>query len=98
MTSAAHMDLARHAGAGIQEYPMRNALIMSALVIMVFGPSFPAGAAPTNSSAAMKNARAAALADCERQARAMQLGNRTVKRRNFIKDCMIDRMYYSGIN
>jgi hypothetical protein len=77
---------------------MRNALIGSALAIMIFGPTFPTAAAPTKSYAAMNNARTAALADCERQARAMQLGNRTVKRRNFIKDCMIDRMYYGGIN
>jgi hypothetical protein len=91
-------DLARYARAGIQEDPMRNALIVSALVIIVFGQTFPTAAAPANSYAAVKNARAAALADCERQARAMQFGNRTVKRRNFIKDCMIDRMYYGGIN
>jgi hypothetical protein len=77
---------------------MRNALIVSALLTMLFVPTLPSAAAPTNSHAAIKNARAAALADCERQARAMQLGNGTVKRRNFIKDCMIDRMYYGGIN
>lgn len=85
-------------GAGIQEDPMRNVLMVSALVIMVFGPTFPVAAAPTKSYAATNNARTAALADCERQARAMQLGNRTVKRRNFVKDCMIDRMYYGGVN
>jgi hypothetical protein len=76
---------------------MRNALIVVALV-MVFGPPMPVSAAPTNSYAATKNARAAAQADCERQASEMRLGNRTVKRRNFIKDCMIDRMYNAGIN
>jgi hypothetical protein len=53
---------------------------------------------PDNSYAAMKNARAAALVDCERQVKAMQFGNRTVKRRNFLKDCLIDRMYYGGMN
>jgi hypothetical protein len=77
---------------------MRNALIVFALVIMVFGPTFPTAAAPTKAYAAIKNARTAALAYCERQARAMQLENRTVKRRNFIKDCMIDRMYFGSIN
>jgi hypothetical protein len=77
---------------------MRNALIMAALVTMIFGPTIPVSAAATNSYAVTKNARAAALADCEQQARAMRLGNRTVKRRNFIKDCMIDHMYNGGIN
>jgi hypothetical protein len=65
---------------------------------MIFAPTVPTAAAPTNAYAATKNARATALADCERQASAMRLGNRTVQRRNFVKNCMIDRMFYGDIN
>jgi len=42
--------------------------------------------------------RAAALADCQRQAKAKMFGNRAIQRRNFLKNCMIDRMIYGGIN
>jgi hypothetical protein len=77
---------------------MRNAVMVAALVTLIFGPAIPVAAAPVDAYAATKKARAAALADCERQAREMRLANRTVKRRNFIKDCMIDRMYNGGIN
>jgi hypothetical protein len=75
---------------------MRNILVVTALVITVFVPTVPTAAAPI--SAATKNARAAALADCQREARAKMFGNRTIQRRNFLKNCMIDRMYYGGIN
>jgi hypothetical protein len=77
---------------------MRNVLIVTALVTMVFVPTVPTAAAPMNAFAATKNARAAALADCQRQARAKMFGNRAIQRRNFLKDCMIDRMFYGGIN
>jgi hypothetical protein len=77
---------------------MRNALIMAALVTMIFAPTVAAAAAPVNAYASMKDARATALADCDRQASAMRFGNRTVQRRNFVKNCMIDRMFYGGIN
>jgi hypothetical protein len=77
---------------------MRNLLVVAALVIMVFVPTVSTGAAPMNASAAPKSARAAALADCQQQARAKMFGNRTIQRRNFLKNCMIDRMFYGGIN
>jgi hypothetical protein len=77
---------------------MRNVLIVAALVAMMVGPTGPIAAAPTNAYAAAKNARAIALADCEGQARAKRFGNRTIQRRNFLKDCMIDRRFYGDIN
>jgi hypothetical protein len=77
---------------------MRNVLIVAALVTMVFVPTLPTAAAPNDASTATKNARAAALADCQRQARAKMFGNRAIQRRNFLKNCMIDRMFYGGIN
>jgi hypothetical protein len=73
---------------------MRNILIFAALVGIVFGPTVPTAAAPMNASVATKNARAVALADCQRQARAKMFGNRAIQRRNFLKTCMIDRMFY----
>ena len=76
---------------------MRNVLIVAALVTMVFGSPSTA-AVPMDAYAATKNARATALADCERQARAKRFGNRTVQRRNFLKDCMIDRGFYGDVN
>jgi hypothetical protein len=75
------------------EDPMRNVLIVAALIAMMVGPTVPIAAAP-----AAKNARAIALADCEGQARAKRFGNRTIQRRNFLKDCMIDRGFYGDIN
>ena len=63
---------------------MRNILTVTALVTMLFGPTLPTAAAPSNAFAA-KNVRATALADCQRQARAMRLGSRTIQRRNFLK-------------
>ena len=77
---------------------MRNVLIVTALVTMVFVPTLPTAAAPNDASAATKRVRAAALADCQRQANAKMFGNRAIQRRNFLKNCMIDRMNYGGIN
>jgi hypothetical protein len=77
---------------------MRNFLIEAALVTMVFGPTVPTAAAPMYDYAMTKNARATALADCERQARVKQFSKRTIQRRNFLKDCMIDRKFYGEIN
>jgi hypothetical protein len=70
----------------------------AALITMVVGPTLPTAAAPNDASAATKRARAAALADCQRQAKAKMFGNRARQRRNFLKNCMIDRMFYGGIN
>jgi hypothetical protein len=72
--------------------------MVTALIIMVFVPMLPTAAAPTDASTATKRVRAAALADCQRQAKAKMFGNRAIQRRNFLKSCMIDRMNYGGIN
>jgi hypothetical protein len=77
---------------------MRNILIVAALVMMVFVPMVSAAAPAVNASTVTRNARAAALADCQREAKAKMFANRTIQRRNFLKNCMIDRMYYGGIN
>jgi len=77
---------------------MRNVLIVAGLATMVFVPTLPTAAAPNDASAANKRVRAAALADCQRQARAKMFGTRAIQRRNFLKNCMIDRMFYGGIN
>jgi len=78
---------------------MRKALMASALVTMVVGPTAStSAAAPNDASAATKIVRAAALVDCQRQANAKMFGNRAIQRRNFLKNCMIDRMNYGGIN
>ena len=79
---------------------MRNLLIMAALTTVMFG--VPAGAAPSyasaNASAKSNNASALALADCQRQARAKRFGKLAVQRRNFLKDCMIDRGFFGQTN
>ena len=77
---------------------MRSVPIVAALVTMMFGPTIPIAVAPMNAYAATKNARAIALADCERQATAKRFSNRTIQRRNFLKDCMIDRGFYGDLN
>ena len=77
---------------------MRNFLVVTALVATAFVPTLSTAAAPINASSATKNGRAAALADCQRQASAKMFGNRAIQRRNFLKNCMIDRMFYGGIN
>jgi hypothetical protein len=74
---------------------MRILLIVAALITMMFGAMVPTGAAPY---AETKNARAIALADCERQARAKRFGKLAIQRRNFLKDCMIDRGFYAQTN
>jgi hypothetical protein len=75
---------------------MRNLLIMAALTTVMFGATVPAGAAPSSGSA--KSNIAVALADCQRQARAKRFGKLDVQRRNFLKDCMIDRGFYGQTN
>jgi hypothetical protein len=75
---------------------MRNVLVLAALT-MVFGATVVAGA-PLNSYAKANKPSATALADCERQARAKRFGKLAVQRRNFLKDCMIDRGFYGQIN
>ena len=77
---------------------MRNVLTVAALITMVFGTMVPTAAAPLTAYAATKNARAIALADCERQARAKRFGKLAIQRRNFFKDCMIDRGFYGQTN
>jgi hypothetical protein len=77
---------------------MRNLLIMAALTIMVFGATVPAGAAPLNAYPKSNNASAIALADCQRQARAKRFGKLAIQRRNFLKDCMIDRGFFGQTN
>jgi hypothetical protein len=62
---------------------------------MMFGAMVPTAAAPY---AEMRNAQAIALADCERQARAKRFGKLAIQRRNFLKDCMIDRGFYAQTN
>jgi hypothetical protein len=61
---------------------MRNLPIIAALTTMVLGATVPA----------------IALADCQRQARAKRFGKLAVQRRNFLKDCMIDRGFYGQAN
>jgi hypothetical protein len=77
---------------------MRKGLLTAATLIMIFALHAPAVAAPMNAYAAAKKARVTALADCERQARLMRLGMQTIQRRNFLKDCMIDRGFYGEVN
>ena len=68
-------------------------IVLAGIVVAAFGLIAPAaGATPTD------QARATALADCNRQARAKQFGRRYIQRRNFVKDCMIDRGFPAQIN
>jgi hypothetical protein len=76
---------------------MRNLPILAALTTVMFGAT-AAGAAPSSASAKSNNASAIALADCQRQARAKRFGKLAVQRRNFLKDCMIDRGFYGQTN
>jgi hypothetical protein len=78
---------------------MRKAACLGALIaMMTLAEIVPITAAPSDAYAATNNARATALADCNRQARAMQFGKRAVQRRNFVKDCMIDRGFPAQTN
>jgi hypothetical protein len=81
-----------------QEDLMRKHLLTVAMLTVGLGLQAPAVAAQTNGYAASKKARATALTDCERQARAMRFGKQTIQRRNFLKDCMIDRGFYGDVN
>ena len=77
---------------------MRNGLLIAALT-MLFALAPPTAVAPMKAYAATKNARSTALADCERQATAKRFAkNQTIQRRNFLKNCMIDRGFHGGIN
>ena len=76
---------------------MRKHLLTVATLTMIVGLHAPAVAAQMNAHGA-KKARAAALTDCERQARAMRFSKQTIQRRNFLKDCMVDRGFYSDVN
>ena len=71
---------------------MRN-IVLIGIVVAAFG----AIAAPA-ASLAIDHARVSALSDFNRQARAMQFGKRAIQRRNFVKDCMIDRGFPGQIN
>jgi hypothetical protein len=77
---------------------MRKRLLTVAALTMIVGLHAPAVATQMNAYAAAKKARAAALTDCEQQARAMRFGKQTIQRRNFLKDCMVDRGFYSDVN
>ena len=77
---------------------MRKRLLTVGMLAVGLGLQAPAVAAQTNGYAAAKKARATALTDCERQARAMRFGKQTIQRRNFLKDCMIDRGFYGDVN
>jgi hypothetical protein len=74
---------------------MRNLLTVAAVTTMVF---VSMETTTVDAYAATKNARAMALRDCEREARAKRFGSRTIQRRNFLKDCMIDRGFYADVN
>jgi hypothetical protein len=66
---------------------------------MVFALPLTPAVAPINAYAAAKNARAVAVEECVRQAKAKRLGSvQTIQRRNFLKDCMVDRGFNGGIN
>jgi hypothetical protein len=77
---------------------MRNLPIIAALTTMALGATVPASSAPLNAYAKSNKASAIALADCQRQARAKRFGKLAVQRRNFLKDCMIDRGFYGQTN
>jgi len=77
---------------------MRNILILTAFVAAVIGPIVPAAGASGRDASARYNARVTAVTDCNRQARAMQFGRRIVQRRNFVKECMIDRGFPAQTN
>jgi len=71
---------------------MRNT-ILTGIVVTVFWAVVPAAGSP-----ATDHTRVIVLADCNRQARAKQFGRRVIQRRNFVKDCMIDRGFPGQIN
>jgi hypothetical protein len=77
---------------------MLNALRV-AVVTIVFALPMLAFVVPMNAFAAPTKARLTALADCQRQAKAKRFSkDQTVRRRNFLKSCMIDRGFEGGIN
>jgi hypothetical protein len=77
---------------------MRKLPILAALTTVMIGAMVPAVAAPSSASGKSNNASAVAFADCQRQARAKRFGKLAVQRRNFLKDCMIDRGFNGQTN
>ena len=67
---------------------MKNALVMTILLSIACAalPSQDASAAT-----ATRRARTKALVDCHQQAMAMGLMRKTIRRKNFVMDCMTDR-------
>lgn len=74
------------------ETSMRRILLLTSAVAVAVAASMPAASAPRT------KAQATALDDCYRQARAMQFGRRNIQRRNFIKDCMVDKGFPGQVN
>jgi hypothetical protein len=58
------------------------------MAIVVFGYM---AADMSNASAATQRERAKALTECTQEAMAMRLAKKTIRRKNFIMDCMTDR-------
>jgi hypothetical protein len=52
-------------------------------------------AIPASTNAAPRTKRDQARADCEQQANSMRIGKGTVMRRNFVRDCMVDKGFQS---
>ena len=66
---------------------MKNALVMTILL------SIACAALPSQDASAATATRSAhqALAECHQQAMAMGLMRKTIRRKNFVMDCMTDR-------
>jgi len=75
-----------------EEALMRNTILLAGVIAVTMGATMPAASAPRT------KAQAASLTDCKQQARAMQFGRRAVQRRNFIKDCMVDKGFPGQVN
>jgi len=71
---------------------MRNILLLATIGVITAAASMPAAGASRD------RARAMALAECNQQARQMMYGRRAIQRRNFVKECMVDRGYHAGVN
>ena len=73
---------------GSLEVTMKNALAMT-ILLSIACAALPSQDAPAATST--QRARTKALAECHQKAMAMGLMKKTIRRKNFVMDCMTDR-------
>lgn len=75
---------------------MKKVLTRAVVLIVASAATLPTMAAPRNGGNAYvatkhKTTRVSAQADCTRQANDMMYGSYIIQRKNFLRDCMMER-------